>query len=572
MVTRTLNAARRRAGAPLVLLALSLAPAASLSCGGAEDPAPAPPGTSSDAAVDWTGDDRLRALLETDCVHAGAFTGDTSNVWPALVRRLSDAPSNVLRHVKLQLADAGEDAIPALDRAFAGWSEGVFDASAILNGLGALRLSDAPGARALCARYVVHSNVEIRVAAAKGLVRHAAPENYDLLHDLVFSVHPSQASTIEVLLQAMAAADAPRFQRDLAGWMRAGEHRWFWTAGLPIALESVDDRTASRFALVAAEDLPPVSAVRLLALQAADGEAEPAAELRAVLEQGTLPERSAALLTLPSIDRREWAIPVLTGASVSSERSRAASTLGPVADTPEARDALRVALNDPDRDVRLAAFAALLSVGDPVAADRALALFGGALGEIELASLALQDSWDANPGLADRVRASLLERIDEHEGDLTAAKSRLQALGLVPGRASAEALMERAARYARADGTPVTVQGLDAHRWFARAAGNAGPDARAYLAELWRAETDELRRMDLLEAAGAAQDDAATDFLFEVVEGERATEHERLLAAEWLARRGPAPRVAPTLKRAALRMEGARTRPAIDCLLWTWYR
>jgi len=284
------------------------------------------------------------------------------------------------------------------------------------------------------------------------------------------------------------------------------------------------------------------------------------------LLEGDLPERSATLLCLASIGKREWAAEVLASDTLPAERSRAAAILGPIADQTVARDALRLGLNDADRGVRIASLTALLSVSDPLAVDRALGLLDGALGAIELASLSLRQAWEANPGLEDRAREQLVARIEEDRGDFDRIKPRLQALGLVPGRASAAYLLELADEL-----DDRVVQGLDLHRWLARTAGNAGPDARLYLAERWSTEEDELRRMNLLEAAGGAQDEVSRRFLIDLLEGDRATEYERLVAAEWLVRLGPARVVAGLLKRVALRMEGNQTRRAIDCLLWTWY-
>jgi HEAT repeat protein len=331
-------------------------------------------------------------------------------------------------------------------------------------------------------------------------------------------------------------------------------------------LKHIDERTAGRFLGVDPQRLGPSQRPQLLALQASGGDPLVLNELRRSLLLGGVAERSSALLTLPAIGREAWAAEVLTSDTLPEERSRAAATLGVIADEPAARDALRLALNDGDDDVRLAALSALLSVGDVRAVDRALAMLGGTLAEIEQASLALRDAWDPNPGLADRARARLLEQIELDRADFDRIKPRLQALGLVQGRESAEALMALAPELAGR-----SVQGLAAHRWLARSAGNAGPEARAYLAELWRDETDHLHRMDLLEAAGGAQDENARRFLIEVVEGERATEIERLVAAELLLQLGPAREVAPILKRVALRMQGEQTRRAFDCLLWTWY-
>lgn len=533
-------------------------------CGG-ESASPRASGGAA-AEIDWLADDRTYALLSASCEGRGSFDRDTSEMLPILVQRLEDGQRDVLRHAKHELAREGEAAIEPLETALAAWSEDRYAVASICNALGALRLSDAAGAHDLLMRYVTHPAVDVRVAAAKGLERHAHPEDYELLYDLLGSIDANFSSARDVLYAALAQADPGRMQRDLAGWMQAGEQTGLWALGLSLSLQHVNERTAGRFSDVDAAGLGPTLRAQLLALQASGGDGASLVGLRFALLEGGLAERSAALLTLPAIGREEWAAEVLAAPTLPAERSRAASVLGPIADRPVARDALRLALNDQNDDVRIAALTALLAAGDPLAGDRALALFTGSLAEIELASLSLRDAWTANPGLAERAREVLLERIELDKGDFYRIKPRLQALGLVPGRESAAALM---ALHQEFEGR--VVQGLSLHRWLARSAGNAGPDARAYLAELWRAEADEERRMDLLEAAGGAQDEAARQFLIEVIEGERATEVERLVAAQWLVRLGPAREVAPLLKRASLRLEGESTRRAFDCLLWTWY-
>lgn len=518
------------------------------------------------AAAAWLQDERLYALLSASCEGRGHYSRDTSDMIPVLVQRLADGQRDVLRYAKSELAAEGEAAIEPLATAMAKWEQDQYAVAPICNGLGALRLSDAEGAHDLLVRYVTHSAVDVRVNAAKGLERHSRPEDYELLVDLFGSVDSSFSSARDVLYAAAAHADPGRMQRDLADMLREGRMPGIWSHAFNLALQYVDDRTAGRFLGIDPAPLGPALRPKLIALQASGGDPERLETLRRALIDGELPERSAALLTLSAIGHPELAAQVLSSRTIPDERSRAAAVLGPIADQQIARDALRVALNDSDSSVRIAALTALLSVGDPLAADRALALLDGSLAEIEMASLSLRDAWDRNPGLAERARDRLLAQIDLDRANFDQVKPRLQALGLIPGRASAVALMALEAEYAGR-----TVQGLDLHRWLARSAGNAGPEARTYLAERWLEELSEARRMDLLEAAGGAQDKVSREILIDLLEGERATEIERVYAAHLLVTLGPAREVAPLLKRVALRLQGELTRPALDCLLWTWY-
>jgi hypothetical protein len=77
--------------------------------------------------------------------------------------------------------------------------------------------------------------------------------------------------------------------------------------------------------------------------------------------------------------------------------------------------------------------------------------------------------------------------------------------------------------------------------------------------------------MDLVMAGTFEKTEDTRRFLAEVVESARSTPPEVLYAAQRMAEFGPARDVAPILKRVALRVDDVRVRPALNCLLWTWY-
>ena len=112
---------------------------------------------------------------------------------------------------------------------------------------------------------------------------------------------------------------------------------------------------------------------------------------------------------------------------------------------------------------------------------------------------------------------------------------------------------------------------MDAGRWLLMQASNTGPAGIELLRERWRTETELGARFDLLWSASLGHDQGTREFLLEVLEAERSAPHERLYAAERLAREGPASVVAPRIKRANLRMRDPIFRPAMNCLLWRWY-
>jgi len=65
--------------------------------------------------------------------------------------------------------------------------------------------------------------------------------------------------------------------------------------------------------------------------------------------------------------------------------------------------------------------------------------------------------------------------------------------------------------------------------------------------------------------------DRARDFLITVAESDRSTPIEILYSADFLVHRGPAERIAPILKRLALRIEEPNVRRALNCMLKEWY-
>ena len=139
------------------------------------------------------------------------------------------------------------------------------------------------------------------------------------------------------------------------------------------------------------------------------------------------------------------------------------------------------------------------------------------------------------------------------------------AVAQVPLAEAARLLLERARS------TPGEVLGMPAHRWYVLQAGNTGPAGRAFLREIWATEPDPARRVDIAVACAFDRSDVTRAFLASIVSGERATPLEVLHAADLLVHKGPAFEVAPLLKRVALATSDARVRPALDCLLRTWY-
>lgn len=537
------------ARAVLLLAALFFA-----SCGGKERAEEVP-------AYAFEEDARLVELLER-CPTRGHFDGDTTDLLPVQVRKLSDGQLEVIRHFREELAEAGEAAVPALEALVRRSYSEPHGGPALRNALGVLRLSRAPSAHTALRLCLEHPAEEVRAAAAAGLVAHARPQDYEPLGALLGISAPD---TRQTLVAAMSQADPDRLARDLVVWMEEGRGQDLWLPAARAAARGASD--AARAELRPALELAPGPAVRaaLLAGLVLAGEQGALSDLRSLLGSAQREERSAGLEGMELCERPAEALALLADAEVEL-RFRAAGLLQLAAAEERVRDGLRGALRDAHERVRDRALESLLAVGDAAAQDLALELLGGSPPEIGRAQLALRAHWVANRELAPRAFALLRERCAQlADRPLEERTKLLAALGELPDAAAARFLLDEA----RAAGSR-SLGKLSGHRWIARQLSSSA-EGRALAREAWSGEADEERRLDLIEAAAAGLDAPTREFLLAVVQSERAGPYETLYAAELLARLGPASSVAPVLKRVALRNAHPRVRPALDCLMWRWY-
>lgn len=529
-------------------------------CGTQEEPR----GQGTPAAeVDWSEDDRLHALL-AGCARGGYFDRDTSDMIPVLVGKLVSGQRDVLQAVRAELAALGEEALPELARVARELYTQRERVHGAQNVLGVLWLSDAPGAREILAGFLTHPHEALRGQAIRGLTKHAGPADFDALLGILPITSTALRAT---LVEALHRADPRRLEESLAAWLAAGEESDLWIAAARLVLTTADGVTAARFAPLL-EDVPwPQVRVPLLGALARGGDGAALELLAAELEHPEPERRTLALQALEQVGGHlDLVGRVLREDGSTTLRVMAASLLAPAAADPQVRRALRLALDDPSYEVRQVALAGLLGAGNPDAADRALALLGRSRQEMQIALFAVREHWDANPGLAERALAVLDARQRDEAAFTTAERKYLiQAIGLVPGRASAELLVELG-RTAQG-----RVDHMDPHRFHVLHVGNTGPQGLALLRELYAAEADPLRRMDYLWGATFGLDEATRAFLEGVVLSDASSPHEKLLAADRLVRMGPAGRIAPLLKRATLRVEHAEVRAALQCLLWDWY-
>lgn len=517
------------------------------------------------AAVNWADDPRVVALL-SPCPQQGHFDGDTSNLVPILVGKLSVAQLEVLRHLREELSTMGEELLEPIGAYIDRYYTDRHGIPPLLNALGVLRLSELPGAHGSLRRCLEHPNESVRAEAAAGLKVHGLPEDYEPLSHLL-APGVSGDSTRITLLGAMYTADPERLVQDVIGWYSERENTDLWLEGghcLARAGVPVEGR-AALWEWMGEEEFDGHRALPfVLAGLSRGGDEEALDTLRTLLLEGDQDARTRAVEAVyESLSARELVVALEDPDAVI--RGRAASLVAGSVEEDWARAALLVALNDPDHGVRRTALQTLLEIGEPQAQDRVLALLGGGPRELESGLMPIREAWDANPELPGRAATLLLTRLSELESvPLEQKKAWLQAVGQIPDPRAAEHLLELA-RNATGE-----VARLPAQRWLVRQVGNTAV-GRELLRESWRFEDELALRFDLLEAASFGRDDVTRDFLLEVVEGQHATPFERLYASDRLARQGPSARIAPVLKRAALRETHPEVRPAMDCLMWRWY-
>jgi HEAT repeat protein len=545
---------------PLAGCALALA---AVCCGRSETPAEAAPLPAPPAAVDLVQDDRV-AHLVGGCAKSEPFLADTSDPIPVLVANLSFGLPDPMRNAREELAAYGERALPELQRVFDASFGPSYLGQRVQNVVDVLGLMRTDAGRPLILRALAHHEETVRKSAARALQSHARPEDYDvLLPGLAASGHDSQGD----FALALVASNRSRVERQLGEWITGGESK-----SLVDLLATHLCTTRDREVTAEWKKLLPQTEGKLrVYLQAAvANEPDPAAlaELRTWLFDTEKPARRqlvAAALVKVGLSRE--LAPLLTKTDPDDSLRKAAVDAAAQADFgKETRELLQAALADPAPEVREIALVTLCAHEDPAALDAAFEFLKGARVEFEAALKALRTPLLRNPTLARRAYDTLTKL---HQGELGTGlvdeRMLIRAIGQVP--------LVDSARYVMKAGEKVegVIQGLPAHRWYAQAAGNSGPEGLAYLRERWVTENDPSRRMDLIMAGSFEKSDAVRAFLVDALESTRSTPIEALYAADRLARIGPTEFTAPILKRAALRMNDKVARPAMNCLLWTWF-
>lgn len=225
---------------------------------------------------------------------------------------------------------------------------------------------------------------------------------------------------------------------------------------------------------------------------------------------------------------------------------------------------LALGLDDSHNDVRELCLVALVERGDPRAIHQALDLLDGHLGERDRGISALRAGWERNPESRGLALERLL-RISRSQGSAPGQIATLQTLSLIPLRAAGEYLLDYGER------TSGRIKGLAAYRWCVGQIFNTGPVGRELLRARLESETDPFRRLSLIEYIWQDRSREARECLMGILLDDTLNPWERLYAGDRLTTIGPAGAVAPVLKRVYLSITHLRVRPALQCMLWTWY-
>jgi HEAT repeat protein len=506
-------------------------------------------------------DDRISYLLPP-CARPDPFLADTSDMVAVLVSKLGRGQLDPLRQAKSELARMGPAALPELRRFFDSAYVEALSAPLVINALAVAALMESDDGREILLDGLQHPQETVRLAAVRGLRRHAKPQDYDRLIPLM----PVSGSELGLAIGQLAVlVDRERFELDLLDWFDEGRFPSLWEELFPLITEAEQPAALKRMSELEGR----AEGILWISMQVAlahSGDAAADAKVKSWLADDNAVRRMFAVRALDRAKLTGEVAPLVANDPDVSVREFMARSLSALPPTPEILAQLRVASGDSARGVRLTCLGALVAHGDEAAINEVLEMLRGDKSDLEAAFAILRAGYDKNPGLDERA-LSVVMRL--RAGELQPVRvDRLtldRALGYVPLRAAAEELY-RTALTAQGE-----IQGIRAHRWYLQQVGNVGEPGRALAREHWDGEPDPLRRMDLVTASSYDAGAGARELLVHVIDSERSTPEEMLYAAHLLLKVGPAETTAPYLKRVTLQVADAKIRSALNCLLWEWY-
>lgn len=507
-------------------------------------------------------DDRLVPVL-APCPFGKQFTADTSDMTAVLVDKLEVGERDPLRQAKEELAALGAAAVPDLERLLVEvytdkWRHGVAE-----NILAVCALMDGDWGLSLLRYGAQHPQETVRLTALDGLRKHGTPEDYELVESLLgFASSGHTRAEVAVSLHAL---DPERLDRDFVTWVERQEWSDVWHQVAPVAVAPTDPDTVARYRAIA-DGLVPNLEPFFLAAPARDGDESALAELREMLVNRKLGAIQSVMDALAGVGLGSEVRVVLESDSRDALRAQAASIIAEMPPSQETYELLTAGLADPSDGVREVCLLSLVERGDQRAVAECFELLQGSIKERDVGMRALRRGWEANPGSAQKAYDLLVRLFEERvDGAQSVRVSLLQALSQVPGRRTAEYLLDVGRR---ATGE---IRGLRPFRWCAMQCYNAGPEAVQYLREQLAVETDPFRRLDLLFAISIEHSAETRTLLREVITNPDVSSYELAYAASLLVELGPASEVAPLLKRTYLSTTDSVARPALHCLLWSWY-
>ncbi len=521
------------------------------------------------------GDSRIQAVFRLS-TYDGFFERNLSDPVPILINRLNTGQSEPLRRAIEELGDLGEDSIEALRREVQRGQRDAAEIGPLQNVVAALGLNRSPRSPEILLELLGHPHSTLRGAVLRGLGGlELTPEHASRLEWATLSERgKGQVSAA----YAFSVADPDRAALRFTEWLEADQlGDALDSALLHLAAHHVEDDGGHADRLMGlAPELPAGRGAYLYARLAAEGRSEARDRLVEIAQSNDPTEHRAAIQSAFAAGLVDLLAAVAGQDPDAGQRIAAVTALGrllegegPTQLEPGERGtalaALRRALDDPQIGVREEALVFGVRLGEPEATERALAGLDGSQRDLTVVGPALDHAMSEDLALTERALDRLLARL-EREAHLS-VKERLpvlQILGLVPHRKAAKTLIELGRT------SEGTLETLRAHEFLSVAASNTGPTGRAVLAEALLDETDPNRRLDLIWAITSARDDLARDVLEEHVEREGLDPYERLYTASCLAQVGPTVRVAPRLKRVALRMDG-EPRRGMNRLLNYWY-
>jgi len=507
-------------------------------------------------------DERLDALI-FDCPFKRTFDAQVADMVPLWVSKLEHGTKEPLRQAKKELGHAGAAAVGELERLWeqvSGSAAGKWKVGVLENILQACNNMEGPEALGLVRKAMEHGTGSVRLAALPYLARHGDGSDYDRV-----SIWLSYLSTGDIkseYTEALALLDRDRYLRDVLEWFTVGQHSEVWPFLALDVAKSRDAELAPRFKATAPlrdDQYVPF----LMAPAAALGDGDAMQELLNRLAHERAGARQYAVQALSAMGATEPLMPLVADEHAGVRRLVVTALVEDESDA--CTEYLRDATKDPDTGIAKTAIHELVRRGDELVVAQTLEMLEGSIPDRTLAIDALRRAWGANPGAPDRAFMRLMNVWQREDQDPRVRMSVLESLAHVPRIEAAEFLLDFGRQY---EGQ---LKGRTAHRLVCGMLWNTGEVGREILREQLRVETDPFRRLDLIEFTWQDHQDVSREALLEVLLDASRSDYERLYAGDRLIRIGPASVVAPALKRVYLENTDQVVRPAMQCLLWTWY-